>query len=37
LGGCCGQCVSFAKDMVSEKIAQSQLSGAFHLATEIRL
>ena len=33
----CGQCASFAKDMISEKLAQSQCAQAFHLATEIRV
>lgn len=36
LGNCCGQCISFAKDLVDEKIAGFQNSQAFHLAQEIR-
>jgi len=37
LGGNCGQCASFAKQMVSDKIALVQSANAYHLATEIRL
>ena len=37
LGSCCGQCVSFAKEMVADKMADMQLSQAFHLAQEIRV
>ncbi len=37
LGSCCGQCASYAKELVSETIAQSQLANAFHLATAIRV
>lgn len=36
LGNCCGQCVSFAKQMVNTKIADVQNAQAFHLAQEIR-
>ncbi len=35
IGNCCGQCVSFAKDMFSDKIASVQ-SNNFHLAQEVR-
>ena len=35
IGSCCGQCVPFAKDMVSEKITEIQASQSFHLAQEI--
>ncbi len=37
VGNCCGQCIPFAKEMVSEKITQIQASQAFHLAQEIRV
>lgn len=37
LGSCCGQCATFARDMVNEKMAQVQASNAFHLAQEIRI
>lgn len=36
IGNCCGQCVPFAKEMVSEKITKIQASQAFHLAHEIQ-
>lgn len=37
LASCCGQCASFAKDMINEKITLNQSSQAFHLAQEIRI
>jgi len=37
VGSCCGQCAAFAKEMVSEKIADMQTANAFHLASEIRI
>ena len=37
LGTCCGQCVPFAKAMVADKMADMQISQAFHLAQEIRV
>tara|TARA_R110002072_G_scaffold248112_3_gene407225 strand:- start:2070 stop:2282 length:213 start_codon:yes stop_codon:yes gene_type:complete len=35
IGNCCGQCVPFAKDMVSDKISEIQATQTFHLAQEI--
>jgi bacterioferritin-associated ferredoxin len=35
IGNCCGQCVPFAKEMVSEKITEIQSAQSFHLAHEI--
>ena len=35
IGNCCGQCVSFAKEMVADKMTEIQASQAFHLAQEI--
>ena len=37
LASCCGQCASYAKDLVNEKIAENQAASAFHLAQEIRV
>lgn len=37
LASCCGQCASFAKEMLNEKISLNQASQAFHLAQEIRI
>lgn len=37
LGACCGQCASFAKDMISDKIAEAQTSSNYALAYEIRV
>jgi len=37
LGSCCGQCASFARDMVNEKAGAAQTRSAFHLAEEIRI
>ncbi|TNC81549.1 MAG: bacterioferritin [Oleiphilus sp.] len=34
---CCGQCASYAKDLVNEKISENQAINAFHLAQEIRV
>lgn len=36
IGNCCGQCVPFAKEMVSDKITEIQSTQAFHLVQEIR-
>jgi len=36
IGNCCGQCVSFAKEMVAEKMTETQLSQSFHLAHAVR-
>ena len=35
IGNCCGQCVPFAKEMVTSKITETQAAQAFHLAQEI--
>lgn len=35
IGNCCGQCVSFAKALVSDKITETQSAQAFHLAHEV--
>ncbi|UZE97053.1 (2Fe-2S)-binding protein [Alkalimarinus alittae] len=35
VGGCCGQCASYAKDLVKDTISQLQLSQALHLAQEV--
>ncbi len=35
IGNCCGQCVSFAKEMVSDKITEVQAALSFHLAQEV--
>lgn len=35
VGGCCGQCASYAKDLVNDTISQLQLSQSFHLAQEV--
>ncbi len=37
VGSCCGQCASFAKEMVNEKMTEMQTASAFHLAKEIRI
>lgn len=37
LGGNCGQCASFAKQMISDKISTIQAANSYHLATEIRV
>ena len=37
IGNCCGQCIPFAKDMVSDKITEIQASQSFHLAQEIQI
>ncbi len=35
VGGCCGQCASYAKTLVSDTISQLQTSQAFYLAQEL--
>jgi len=36
LGSCCGQCASYAKDLISNTISQFQLSQGVQLAYEIK-
>jgi bacterioferritin-associated ferredoxin len=36
LGNCCGQCASFAKDMIGDRQAQPAKSSAFNLAYEAK-
>ena len=36
VGSCCGQCVSYAKDLVKDTVSQLQLSKINQLATEIK-
>ncbi|MFV1871844.1 MAG: bacterioferritin-associated ferredoxin [Oleiphilus sp.] len=36
IGSCCGQCVTFAKHMIEQKVTHIQASQAFDLAYEIR-
>jgi bacterioferritin-associated ferredoxin len=35
VGGCCGQCASYAKELVKSTISQLQISQNFHLAQEL--
>ena len=36
LGGCCGQCVKYAKDLVSETLTELQLATQASLSYEIK-
>ena len=36
LGSCCGQCASYAKELISNKISQLQLNHSSQLAFEIK-
>jgi len=36
LGSCCGQCTSYAKDLISNTISQFQLNHSSQLAYEIK-
>jgi len=36
LGSCCGQCASYAKELISNTIGQLKLNNNAHLAFEIK-
>ncbi|MDX1451706.1 MAG: (2Fe-2S)-binding protein [Oleiphilaceae bacterium] len=35
LGTCCGQCVAYTKELMSEKLLERNSANAFHLAQEV--
>ena len=37
IGNCCGQCATYAKDLINEKITSTQTVTAKQIAYEIRL
>ena len=37
IGKCCGQCTSYAKEMISEKMANMQSAASMQLAYEVRV
>jgi bacterioferritin-associated ferredoxin len=37
IGSCCGQCTSFAKELISEKISESQAVAGMQFAYEVRV
>ncbi|KZY34238.1 MULTISPECIES: (2Fe-2S)-binding protein [unclassified Oleiphilus] len=37
IGKCCGQCTTYAKDLISEKMTSMQNTAAMQLALEVRV